>query len=298
MISDAAKKKIEENKKNYIKYHELEKMDYAVMRKQYNRSVENFPMAKGTMWRKDCLNKVPVEWIYNAVGNKEKIILHVHGGGFVIGSPAGGRYMVSNVAARSGRNAVSVDYRLAPEYPYPTAVEDCIDVYKWLIENGNSASNIVFLGESAGATITLSMLAYCKAHGIPYPAAVCAIAPSVDHTFSSDSFKRNAEKEMVVNLNVKEETLKTYLRGIDVFDPVASPYYSDVEGWPPVYFQVDSTEILYDESVKMHKKLKESNVISELSITDGLFHTFQMTPLPESETAHQMIADFFLKYAK
>ncbi len=210
------------------------------------------------------------------------------------GSPVCGRYMLSRLISQTGWSSIGIDYRLAPEYQYPAPLEDCVEIYKWLLNKGYHAKNIVFLGESAGGTILLNLLSYCRSMKLQMPGAACAISPSVDFNFTSNSLQTNADSELVVNCNIMDEVQELFLGDNDAYDPIASPIYSDVKKWPPIYLSVTQDEILFDDSLRMYLKLEEANVPVRLSVSADTYHCFMLYPSPESEEEIEKIGQFFL----
>ena len=203
-LSDKAQEIIQRNKEFYQPISDWRSVDYKELRENMNAMCSMQPMAPDTTWKDDIMNGVSVERVFvpDASG---KIILYIHGGGMVMGSPVTGRFMVTHVGSRCKRNVVSVDYRLCPEYAQPAAVEDCASVYRALLEEGNQPKDIALLGESAGGMLVFALLAYIKKNDLPMPGCACAISGSVDMNYASQSMTRNKDTEIVVNLNLKEQ---------------------------------------------------------------------------------------------
>lgn len=295
MTSKEAQEAVRLAKEHYEEYPDWTKMDFAAVRKGFEEMSKNQPTAKGVTWKSDFINDVSVERVFVPEAG-EKIILYMHGGAMVMGSPAIGRFMLTHVAKLSKRNAVGVDYRLCPEYSQPAAVENCAKVYRALLTEGNLPENIALFGESAGGILVLSLCAYLKKNNIPMPGCACAISCSGDCEYHSQSMTRNVGTEVAVNANIREMMKALYYKDGDPKDPVLSPIYSDLAGWPPVYFLACREEILLDESIRMYLKLQEAGVETEISIAEGLFHTYMLQNLPESYDAFLQIANYFLKY--
>ena len=297
MISEKAKKTIEQVRAAYMPVVDWEAIDWPLMRKASEALITDGPFPDGISWKTSEIGEVPVEWtiLPKASG---KLILHIHGGGMCTGEARFDRFMLSHIAGLTGRNAVSVNYRLSPEYAAPAAIEDCADVYRGLIREGYAPDDIVLLGESAGGMLALSLCAFLKREGDALPAAVCAISPSVDSQYESQSMETNRDSEIVVNQNIKEMMQAIYFCGADPMDPVLSPIHSDLRGWPPVYLMACREEILRDEAVRMNVKLQEAGVVSQLSIDEGLFHTYMLQDLPESYEAFGRIAEFYARACK
>lgn len=297
MISREAQKFKEILKGNYVSMVDYENMDVQAQRAMFEsvNTLEALPIPKGVTCQEEKINGIIVEKI-TVTEMTDKIILHMHGGGMVLGDHRTGRFMLSHVANLTKRTAYSVNYRLCPEYSQPAAIEDCVSVYQGLLSIGHQGKDIVLLGESAGGALVMSLCAYLKKYGIDMPGAVCSISGSVDSQYNSVSMTKNIPTEIVVNINLPEVMQAIYFKNCDPMDPVLSPINSDVTGWPPVYLHVCKDEILLDESIRMYNKLKDAGVETELTIKEDLFHTYMMYNLPESYIAFDEIAAFFSKY--
>lgn len=282
-------------REQYVPYMDWTTADFQADREQFRLNAVNGPMPDGVQIKDEILAGRPVERLFLPDAS-EKLIMHIHGGGMVVGDEKSDRFMLSHIGSRAHRNTISVDYRLCPEHAYPDAVNDCADVYRALLKEGNHPENIALLGESAGGMLVLALLAYIKKHGLPMPGCACVISPSADSEFCSQSMIRNRHTEFTVNANLKEMMHAIYYKDADPKDPVASPIHSDLSGWPPVYFYACREEILLDESIRMYLKLQEAGVETDISVVEGLFHTYMCQDLPDSFEAYDRIAGFFMKY--
>ncbi len=296
MISQEAQKIIKIRRQLYRPVKKWREDDYPVLRKMFNEEGAAQPFAEGTTWKDDLMNGVKVERVYSRGADPDKLIFYIHGGGMVNGSPITGRFMVTHIASRSGRNAVSVDYSLCPEHCQPDALKDLEQVYRAVLAEGYHPENIAFLGESAGGMLVLSFLAYIAEHGMPMPGCACAISGSVDKNFRSRSITENIDTEYIVCRNLPEVMKEIYYVGADDDDPVFSPVYADVSGWPPVYLHCCQNEILRDESVRMYETLQKAGVKAKLTIVEDMFHCYMLHPMPESYEAFRLISDFLKKY--
>lgn len=294
MISEKARLIIEQEKAKFIPIADWKHTDYPLIRQIFN-AIPSEPVAEGTSWETKIVNGVLTEFIH-IKESSGKIIMHVHGGGMVFGTASSDRFMLSHIGTLTGRNTISVEYRLCPEFTQPAALEDCAAVYQGLLAEGYHAKDISLLGESAGGMLVLSLCAYLKKHGIAMPGAICAISGSVDSQYASQSMETNKDKEIAVCLNLKEIMNELYYKGTDPHDPIFSPIYSDLHGWPPTYLFACENEILRDESVRMCVKLQEAGVLCELSLVEDLFHTYMLRDMPESYEAFRRIADFFKRH--
>jgi acetyl esterase/lipase len=255
----------------------------------------------------DKLNKVPEdiqierfkigeidsEWIIPEGAGNDKLVMYIHGGGFISGSCHTHRMHVIKFAKACGVKMLLFNYRLAPEHPFPAAVEDCITAYNWLLSEGYKSSDIVVMGESAGGTLTLSTLIALRDKGIELPKAAVSISPATDLTCQADSFRTNAKKDIAP---FGSWTIWTgwYIGNNDPHDPWLSPLMADLAGLPPIMIQVGTNEIHLDDSRNFAEKAKESGVAVTLRIWDGMIHAFPLlSPMfPEARNAMNEIGDY------
>lgn len=273
-------------------YPDLSKRNYPLATQQTSAFVRSFAHLDDVKIEKKFANGVRLEVISVPGAAPDKFLYYIHGGGFVLGEPAWGYYYAVETARQCGRNIIAVDYRLAPEHPFPAGPEDCIAGYQWMLQSGIAPQNIIFLGESSGGNLILSVAAACRLRNIPLPAALCPISPVVDLHFGFPSYKSRGSRECVLALNQAEEVQMTYIKGGNLSDPLASPYYADCGGFSPTFLVVSTEEMLFDDSVKMHEKLLRAGVDSRLKVWEGMWHTFCMMDLPESREVIQDLASF------
>ncbi len=233
------------------------------------------------------------EWIVPKNALRQKVIMYIHGGGFISGSCLTHRVHVAKFAVGSKIKALLFDYRLAPEYPYPAAVEDCVTAYLWLLEQGYSPLNIVLCGESAGATLTLATLVALRDKGIALPGGGISISPVTDLTCSAKSFTTNVKND-IAPLNSWIIWTKYYIGDSDPELPWLSPQKADLGGLPPVLLCVGTNEIHLDDTVNFAKKAKEQGTEATLMVWEGMVHAFPiMSPLfPEAKKAMGDICSF------
>lgn len=295
MISKESMQLMKMLKEQYVPIQDWTTMDYEMVRAMFDANITDGKIPDGIEVVEEVLGGRPVERLIIPEAS-EKIIMHIHGGGMVMGNERAGRFMLGHVGYLSHRNTISINYRLCPEYAYPAAVEDCVDVYRALLSEGYQPENIAFLGESAGGMLVTALLAYIKRNDLPMPGCACTISGSVDAEYASQSMIRNRESEIVVNANLKEMMQALYYQNIEPGDPVASPIASDLTGWPPMYLFACREEILLDESIRMYIKLQEAGVETDITIQEGMFHTYMMYDLPESFEAFEKIAAFLNRH--
>lgn len=259
-------------------------VDYVAIRKVDEQQNARLPLRKGITTRTDELGGVPVEYIQKKTNPKDKVLLYIHGGGFVQGSSKARRSFTTYLADKLGYDIVSVDYRLAPEHPFPAAPDDCLTVYKEL-QKEYHAKSIVLMGESAGGNLVLATLLQAKAQNIPLPSAAFAFSPTVQYDAVLPSYAENTESECMV-ANLSAEVCDTYLQTHDpavLKNPIAAPYYGEYDGCPPIYLWASKTEVLRDDSIYMYEKLRKAGQPCRLYLRDNMMHAYQIfTMFPET----------------
>lgn len=236
---------------------------------------------------------VAAEWQTVPNADADHVLLYFHGGGFILSSPSTVRHLTVSLARLTGWRVLSVDYRLAPEHPYPAAVEDCFTAYQWLLERGVQPSHIAFAGESAGGYLVLTTLLRARAAGLPLPAAGVCMAPATDLTCSHGSYLSNAPTDPVLADTGVFWWGEAYLGGADAGSPEVSPYFADLSGLPPLLIQASTSEMLYDDSRCFVEKAKAAGVDVTFQTWDQTLHCFQyFSDLPERKESLQSIAQF------
>ena len=239
------------------------------------------------------IDGIYAEWLLPASRNKDKVILYFHGGGYVCGSCQSHRAITAKFVKGSQVAALLFNYRLAPEHPYPAAVEDSLQVYRWLLEQGTKPSNIVFTGDSGGGGLCLGTLLAIRDQGMPLSAAAVAYSPVTDLKCAGESHDTKA-KICLAPEGMDRAVAKHYAGDTGYEIPYASPLYADLHGLPPLLIYAGEDEILRDDSVQFAAKAKAAGVDVTLRIGEGLFHCYPaMAPLfPEAVQAMQEICSF------
>jgi acetyl esterase/lipase len=240
------------------------------------------------------IDGLPAEWILPSQATKDRVILYFHGGGYVMGSSRSHRPIVTKFVKGSGVGALLFDYRLAPERPFPAALEDSIAAYRWLLAQSISPSHIVFVGDSAGGGLCLATLLALKDQGIPLPAAAVALSPWTDLKNTGESLKTKAKVDQLTWGESWIVFSKYYAGDNDPGNPWISPLYGDLRGLPPVLIYVGENEVLLDDSTRFAEKAKNSGVDITLKVWEGMFHCFPAcAPLfPEAKQAMDEICSF------
>jgi acetyl esterase/lipase len=233
------------------------------------------------------------QWVDTPDCETRRVILYLHGGGFAVHLPS----LYAGFTARLGRElkarVLMVDYRLAPEYPFPAAVDDCHAAYRWLIGQGFTASDIVIAGDSAGGNLTLVTLLRIKAAGHPMPACAVAISPGVDLTLSSPSIVENENSDALLRIATVLQLLGAYVGPEMRLAPLVSPLFGDLNGLPPLLLQAGTREILSDDAARFGAAARAAGVTAEVELWHGMQHCFQLLKfLPESIHALEAITAF------
>ncbi|MBD5498562.1 MAG: alpha/beta hydrolase [Lachnospiraceae bacterium] len=238
------------------------------------------------------------EWAsVNRAHMKKYVILYCHGGGYSTGSCLYGRTLTAKLASTTSMDVLSFDYRLAPENPYPAALEDAVKVWNYLMLLGYGARDIILTGDSAGGNLALALTLRLKAEGRLLPRGLVLMSPWTDLTSSGESHKTRADVDPVLDKAYIDRMIAAYIgetdkAGKELENPYISPLFGDFTGFPPVYIQVGDNEILLSDSVELHRKLVEANVSVRLDCFDGMWHVFQMSPFKTAYEAMDKNAEF------
>ncbi|GIV33417.1 MAG: hydrolase [Chitinophagales bacterium] len=231
-------------------------------------------------------------WVIPPGCSEHKILYYLHGGGYSLCSANTHKRLIAALAGYAGMKALAINYRLAPEFRFPTAVTDAIKGYEFLLQSGFNAQHIVFAGDSAGGGLALSVLFSLKERKIPMPAAAVLISPWTDLTGSGQSLFANKKTDPLLT----PEAVKLWgaiYAGPQVKHPLASPIYGDFSGLPPLCIQVSDSEILLDDALRAYQCARDAAVPCTLEIWHGLMHVWQIhTFLPEARKALQRLAAF------
>ena len=219
---------------------------------------------------------VPAEMVSAPNASASHTVLYLHGGGYVVGSPSTHRNLGYNLSAASGFSVLLLDYRLAPEAPYPAQVEDAVAAYRWLLSEGFSAENIAIAGDSAGGGLAVATLVALKEGGHPLPRCAVCMSPWVD----MESLGASMETKAALDPMVQRENLLSYadmfLNGADPRSPLAAPHYADLSNLPPTLIQVGTSETLLDDSIRLAEKAQAAGTAVTLEQWDNMIHVWQL----------------------
>lgn len=236
---------------------------------------------------------VPCEWLELPTSQPGRVVLYLHGGGFALRLPNLYARFAARLARALDARVLLVDYRLAPEHPFPAGVDDCLAAYRWLLDQGIAAHDIVIAGDSAGANLALATLLGAKAAGVAPPACAFVISPPVDLTLASPSFVANERSDALFRLATLVLLRGRYVGADRLLDPLVSPLFGDLAGLPPLLLQAGTREMLRDDAVRFAERARSAGVPVDLELWHGMQHCFQLLSfLPESARAIEAIARF------
>src|SRR5207302_1943930 len=219
---------------------------------------------------------VKAEWIVPPNAADDRVILYLHGGGYVMGSINTHRAMVARISRAAKARALALDYRLAPEHPFPAAVEDATAAYRWLLAQGYKPNKIVISGDSAGGGLTLATLLALRDANTPMLAAAVPISAWSDMEGTGASVKTRAAQDPMVGFASLSNMAKNYVGNGDPKNPLASPLHGDYRGLPPMLLQVGDAEILLDDSTRVAEKAKAAGVKVELEVWPEMVHVWHV----------------------
>jgi epsilon-lactone hydrolase len=265
--------------------------EYRLQMDRMDKAQEKPPLS-GILFEEIDAPDAPIHgrWIRNqqekANQGKPQTILYLHGGAFSFRMVHAHSVMVSGICLDAGASAFMPWYRLAPEHPFPAAPEDCLTAYRYLLDSGHAASNIVVMGDSAGGNLALSLLHMIKRAGLPMPSGVITMSPITDAVQISASWRLNKRIDPMYVVQDRVNPARWYFQGQNPLDPAISPYYGDFSGFPPLYFIVGGIEALLEDSVGMVRKAIDVGIPAKVQIWCGMPHVFPLNSfLPESRYA-------------
>jgi monoterpene epsilon-lactone hydrolase len=214
------------------------------------------------------------------------VVLYFHGGVYVMGDAASAAGLAAQIGRRTRAKVISVDYRLAPEHPYPAAVDDALAAYRALLEGGTAPSAIVFAGESAGGGLAVATLVNARDHGLPLPAAAFAMSPYADLTLAGTTMDTKRKADPLLSPEALQARVPDYTAGQDAALGLISPVFADLSGLPPLIIQGGTHEVLLDDAVRLARQAAIADVEVTLDITPGVPHVFQAYyPILDEATA-------------
>jgi len=249
--------------------------DLREQRPLFDKMIAAVPVPADVVTTPGQLGGVPVVRVDVPGTTTDGVILYFHGGFFAIGSAAASMGLASDLARKARMPVVSVDYRLAPEHPYPAAPHDAMTAYQGLLDSGQDVARLALAGESAGANLALVTLAAIGRAGLPQPASGVLMSPWADLAGTADSIKTKADVDPVITADAVRVRARDYLGGADAGDPALSPVYGSLAGLPPLLIQAGSHEILLDDAIRLAARAAHDDVAVTLDVVPGVPHVFQ-----------------------
>lgn len=247
----------------------------------------------GFSWEPFEIDGIPAAWVRPEGGHdRSKIILYCHGGGYTSGTLGYARLIASRMALATGYEVLAFQYRLAPEHPYPEALEDARLVWEYLMYLGWGARDIILAGDSAGGNLALELALDLRDSQRMLPWRMVLLSPWTDMTASGDSYEECRDLDPLLTRAYIEAVREAYAPGEDWSLPEFSPLFADLQGLPPTLIQVGGREILRDDSTRLHQKLLEAGVPAMLQSWPDMWHVFQMFPMKSASEAMEQMAQF------
>jgi epsilon-lactone hydrolase len=219
---------------------------------------------------------VPAEWVMAPGCDTGRAILYLHGGGYAIGSLNTHRRLAYDISAASAAKVLLIDYRLAPEHPFPAAIDDAASAWRWLLQQGFAANRMAIAGDSAGGGLTIATLVNLRDKKLGLPACAVAISPWVDLEGLGNSLTTRSAQDPMVQKDGLLWMAKMYLNGKDARTPLAAPLHADLKGLPPTLVQVGTAETLLDDAIRIAEKMHAAGVDARLAIWPNMLHVFPL----------------------
>lgn len=249
--------------------------DVYEQRRQLRELLSAQPLPADVTVTAAALGSVPTAEITVDGVEPRHVVLYFHGGVYVMGDAALAAGLASQIGRRTQAKVISVDYRLAPEHPYPAAVEDALAAYEALLDDGTAASDIAFAGESAGGGLAIATLVNARDHGLPLPAAAYVMSPYADLTLAGATMETKREADPLLSPQALRDRVADYTAGQDAALGLISPIFAELSGLPPLIIQAGTHEVLLDDAIRLARQAATADVALTLDITPGVPHVFQ-----------------------
>jgi epsilon-lactone hydrolase len=270
-------------------------IDLNEQRRQLRELISAQPLPADVTVTAAALGGIPTAEITTDGTGPRHVVLYFHGGVYVLGDAFQAAGLASQIGRRTGAKVISVDYRLAPEHPYPAAVNDALAAYEALLRNGTAPSDIAFAGESAGGGLAIATLVNARDHGLPLPAAAYVMSPYADLTLTGTTMRTKREADVLMSPEALQARVTDYTSGQDAALGLISPVFADLSGLPPLIIQAGTHEVLLDDAVRLARQAATADVEVTLDITPGVPHVFQtFSPILDEAAAALDRAGHFL----
>ena len=270
----------------------------ALRRLAMERAARLAPMAPGVLIEPVMVGAVPGEWVTAPGAAADRVVLYLHGGSYVQGSPRTHRVITSRIAMASGARVLVLDYRLAPEHLFPAAVQDATAAYRWLLERDITPEHVAMAGDSAGGGLVIATAVALREAGMPLPAALVCISPWTDLEGTGESRVTRAKADPMFSPDGIAEAGRKYLGDADPRTPLASPIYSDLRGLPPLLIQVGNDEVLLSDATRLAERASAAGVATTLEIWPDMWHVWHAFAgfVPEARRALREIGEWVSKH--
>lgn len=269
------------------------------LRAFYDVLIENYvghsiPLPEGTQVESVDADGIPAAWIYPPDADAKRTVLYLHGGAYILGSIKSHRDLVARIGHVAGVRSLLIDYRRAPEHPFPAAVDDALIAYRWLLAQGTLPGHIILAGDSAGGGLALALLQILRDKNVPLPAGVVLLSPWTDLVGTVESRTTRDADDPIWSGKAINALAGFYAGTEDAHHPLISPINADLRGFPPLYIDVGSDEVLLDDSLQVAEHARTANVPVELTVWDDMWHVFQQyaSILPEGQQSLENIGRF------
>lgn len=270
----------------------------SVQRREWEQAAAQAALPLGVTVAPVDAGGVPAEWVSGPDPAGPAALLYVHGGGFTAGSCVTHRELAARLALAAGVRVLLLDYRLAPEHPFPAALEDVAAGYRWLLDQGLAPQQIALGGDSAGAGLALVALVWLRERGLPAPAAAVLISPWLDLALTGPTLQSRATLDPLCSREGLARAAEAYLAGADALAPLASPLYADPRGLPPLLIQSGDHEVLLSDATRLAKRARAAGVEVVLEVWEQMWHVWHAWAgvLPEGQQAIARIGTFLREH--
>ncbi len=266
-------------------------MPLSLSNKLLERAVTRAKLPEGVSRKAASADGVPCEWLVPLGSPEDRVLLYLHGGGFVLGLTPQHLTMVADLSQRAGIRSLLVDYRLGPRHPFPAALEDCVTAYRWLVGRGVAAENIVVAGDSAGGNLTLTTMMALRDAGEPLPAAGACLSPVA--RLSDGQGASRVGYDPVLHPRAMKKYDRSYVGDHDPADPLISPVYGDWHGLPSLLVHAGEDEILREDALRIYELARAADVHVRLEVYPRMWHVWQLFPeLPQTAASLADVAQF------
>lgn len=271
----------------YFRSIDANRTDVGALRRRWRSFARYLPVASRIAVLRASIAGVEAEWLAPPASAADKLLLYFHGGAYVAGGCDTHRSLTSHIARAAGVRVLLPEYRLAPEHPFPAALDDALGIYRELLASGIAPGDMVLAGDSAGGGLTMATLLALRDAGDPLPAAACLLSPWLDLAGSGESMQTRAAHDPWFRPEFLPPVRRHYCAESRIRDPLVSPVYARLDSLPPIYIQVGEDEILLSDSTRAAAAIVAAGGIAELEVWPRMWHVFQMfvREVPEARRA-------------